>query len=199
MQQCRRHEKPNPVQGNIGGWAARPIAAGMPHPAYVPTCRGYGGASPASAGFERNEGQARFGALHRIRLTAPKLVHQPCGACCDERHAPRHFADEAELRCWPRKNEIGLEREGPRPRGPGKRTDVRKRGPQGRGPSGMVRGALVLAAVAAVLLKRVDLKLFRARRGRRARCHLSRFRGGQRTGCALASRACGIADICRCG
>jgi hypothetical protein len=31
--QRRRHEKPRPVQGKIGGWAARPIAAGMPHPA----------------------------------------------------------------------------------------------------------------------------------------------------------------------
>ena len=29
----RRHEKPLPVQGKIGGWAARPIATGMPHPA----------------------------------------------------------------------------------------------------------------------------------------------------------------------
>lgn len=28
----RRHEKPLPVQGKIGGWAARPIATGMPHP-----------------------------------------------------------------------------------------------------------------------------------------------------------------------
>jgi hypothetical protein len=28
-----RHEKPRPVQGKIGGWVARPIATGMPHPA----------------------------------------------------------------------------------------------------------------------------------------------------------------------
>lgn len=28
-----RHEKPLPVQGKIGDWAARPIVSGMPHPA----------------------------------------------------------------------------------------------------------------------------------------------------------------------
>lgn len=31
--QWRRHEKPHRVQGKIGNWAARPIVAGMPHPA----------------------------------------------------------------------------------------------------------------------------------------------------------------------
>ena len=42
-QQWWRHEKPLPVQGKIGGWTARPIAAGMPHPSLHARSRASGG------------------------------------------------------------------------------------------------------------------------------------------------------------
>ena len=47
----RRHEKPLPVQGKIGGWAARPIATGMLQPASL--------AQASSAGQVRRKAELR--------------------------------------------------------------------------------------------------------------------------------------------
>ncbi len=56
-------EKPRLVQGKIGGWAARPIAAGMPHGAQAPR--------PCKRPREMTT-EPRLAGGNRIRLTGPK-------------------------------------------------------------------------------------------------------------------------------
>ena len=69
----RRHEKPLPVQGKIGGWAARPIATGMLHPPSLrrsaPELRR---TSPPRGGFERNDDRSVARRGTESGLPAPK-------------------------------------------------------------------------------------------------------------------------------
>lgn len=73
-----RHEKPRPVQGKIGGWTARPIATGMPHPASPCEARrkpGKAGLSrtcPPQGGPREMTTESRASGRNRIRLTGPK-------------------------------------------------------------------------------------------------------------------------------
>ena len=72
-QRCRRHEKPRPVQGKIGGWAARPIAAGMPHP----------------RGLARGtQGQDPQGLLREMTDAPPKLAQAITGGKHNPAYSP---------------------------------------------------------------------------------------------------------------
>jgi len=72
--QRRRHDKPLPVQGKIGGWAARPIATGMPHPPALAgaSARAEGGHVRREADLREMTAESRASGRNRIRLTGPK-------------------------------------------------------------------------------------------------------------------------------
>ncbi len=68
----RRHEKPRPVQGKIGGWAARPIATGMPHPPSLRESGATEGRSAARWALREMTTESRASGRNIIRLIGPK-------------------------------------------------------------------------------------------------------------------------------
>jgi len=67
-----RHEKPLPVQGKIGGWTARPIATGMPHPPALRASEATEGRSAARRALREMTAKSRASGWNIIRLTGPK-------------------------------------------------------------------------------------------------------------------------------
>ena len=71
-----RHEKPLPVQGKIGGWTARPIATGMPHPSPLTRKRELRrGRSAARRTLREMTAESRASGRNIIRLTGPKTSY----------------------------------------------------------------------------------------------------------------------------
>ena len=92
--QRRRHDKPLPVQGKIGGWTARPIATGMLHsPWFARASHGERDCREAVAREMTTE--SRASGRNKIRLTGPKANF---AGSCTGREAPRDANDREAIR-----------------------------------------------------------------------------------------------------
>ena len=87
-----RHEKPRPVQGKIGDWAARPIATGMSHPFSPGASRRRRADESAARQTERNNDQSAARRRTESGLPAPKLIYlsraPAAGNVLHDCHAP---------------------------------------------------------------------------------------------------------------